>query len=308
VATAIQELHWDSYTMAETVNIGTGKIELTIGHPTDMATQTWASTQLATKQNSITADLNVPGELTLSTSSATSGYGLPIWSFHGSITNYMAFGFTVTALGNNNQTEALTISRTGAVGIANDLVCQDVMAGCTTNTQYATATARINAVAGPNRNSAAHFINEQSGSQTCTFWNQATGSNVYLHEYVYGPNRTVIGSITTNGTSASYNTSSDGRLKTILNGAVKGLDVIQALQTKVFKWKGTDQEDEGLIAQDVAKVYPRAVSGSDDTQYMLDLSKFVIPLIRACQEQQAMMEALTQRVVALEAKKRKSKE
>ena len=37
--------------MAETVNIGTGKIELTIGHPTDMATQTWTNTQLALKAN-----------------------------------------------------------------------------------------------------------------------------------------------------------------------------------------------------------------------------------------------------------------
>ncbi len=35
--------------MAQTVNIGTGKVELTIGHPTDMATQTWANTQLALK-------------------------------------------------------------------------------------------------------------------------------------------------------------------------------------------------------------------------------------------------------------------
>ena len=37
--------------MTETVNIGTGKIELTIGHPPDMATQTWANTQLALKAN-----------------------------------------------------------------------------------------------------------------------------------------------------------------------------------------------------------------------------------------------------------------
>ena len=51
VATAIQELHWDNYTMTETVNIGTGKIELTIRHPTDMATQTWANTELALKAN-----------------------------------------------------------------------------------------------------------------------------------------------------------------------------------------------------------------------------------------------------------------
>jgi hypothetical protein len=40
---------------------------------------------------------------------------------------------------------------------------------------------------------------------------------------------------------------------------------------------------------------------------MLDLPKFVNPLIRAYQEQQAMMEALTQRVVALEAKEKNPK-
>ena len=51
VATAIEELHWDNYTIAETVNIGTGKIELTIGHPTGMATQTWTNTQLSLKAN-----------------------------------------------------------------------------------------------------------------------------------------------------------------------------------------------------------------------------------------------------------------
>ena len=47
----IQELHWSSYTVAQTVNIGTGKIELTIGHPTGMATQTWTNAQLALKAN-----------------------------------------------------------------------------------------------------------------------------------------------------------------------------------------------------------------------------------------------------------------
>ena len=35
--------------MAQTVNIGTGKVQLTIGHPTDMASRTWANTQLALK-------------------------------------------------------------------------------------------------------------------------------------------------------------------------------------------------------------------------------------------------------------------
>ena len=43
----IEELHWMNYTVNQTVNFGTGKVELTIGHPTDMATQTWAQQKLA---------------------------------------------------------------------------------------------------------------------------------------------------------------------------------------------------------------------------------------------------------------------
>ncbi len=57
---AIQELHWDGYTMAETVNIGTGKVELTIGHPTGMATHTWASAQLHPIMPAVSQGLGIP--------------------------------------------------------------------------------------------------------------------------------------------------------------------------------------------------------------------------------------------------------
>ncbi len=57
----IQELHWSNYTMAQTINIGTGKIELTIGHPLDMATQTWTNTQLALKANDADVTLAFAG-------------------------------------------------------------------------------------------------------------------------------------------------------------------------------------------------------------------------------------------------------
>ena len=53
VPTAIQDLPWDNYAVAQTVNLSTGKIELLVGHPTDMATQSWANSQLATKQAAI---------------------------------------------------------------------------------------------------------------------------------------------------------------------------------------------------------------------------------------------------------------
>ena len=71
VPTAIQELHWDNYTVAENVNLSTGKIELLVGHPTDMATQTWANTQLATKQAVIPGLIHVGSLLGLGTPGAS---------------------------------------------------------------------------------------------------------------------------------------------------------------------------------------------------------------------------------------------
>ena len=64
----IQELHWSNYTVNQTVNFGTGKVELTIGHPTDMATQT----QLATKQNQLNfqSEINPTTNLDLSNETA----------------------------------------------------------------------------------------------------------------------------------------------------------------------------------------------------------------------------------------------
>ena len=144
------------------------------------------------------------------------------------------------------------------------------------------------------------LINEQAGSQTCTFWNKATGTNTYLHEYVYGPNRTVVGSIITNGSSTSYNSSSDGRLKKIIDGDLNGLDIINKLKIKHFKWIVSEKDDVGLIAQEVKEVFPNAGSGSEETQYMIDNSKFVIPLIKAIQEQQSIIINLTQRIELLE--------
>lgn len=47
------ELHWNDHTVTQNVNLSTGKIELLVCHPPNMATQTWANTQLATKQAAI---------------------------------------------------------------------------------------------------------------------------------------------------------------------------------------------------------------------------------------------------------------
>ena len=56
-----------------------------------------------------------------------------------------------------------------------------------------------------------------------------------------------------------------------------------------------------MIAQDVLKIVPNAVTGSEETKYLMDYSKLVTPLVKAMQE-------LSSKVEDLEKNKCKCKE
>ena len=103
----------------------------------------------------------------------------------------------------------------------------------------------------------------------------------------------VCGEINSNATNntTSYGTSSDGRYKDVI-GEARGLEIINSLNPVKFTWKSSGEEDEGLIAQEVLKIVPNAVTGSEETKYMMDYSKLVTPLIAAIQEQQKEIEEL----------------
>lgn len=60
---------------------------------------------------------------------------------------------------------------------------------------------------------------------------------------------TQVGSVTTSGTSVTYNTTSDGRLKTVLADQVDYRAAIQALWVGDFTWKATGEKAFGVIAQ-----------------------------------------------------------
>ena len=104
------------------------------------------------------------------------------------------------------------------------------------------------------------------------------------------PNGTV-GTIKTSGSSTSYNTSSDGRLKDV-TGSARGLEVINELNPVAYNWKADGRADEGLIAQEVLDIVPNAVTGSEEEQYYMDYSKLVVHLVAGMKEQQAQIEAL----------------
>jgi len=123
--------------------------------------------------------------------------------------------------------------------------------------------------------------------------------------FLDGPIATPCGSITRNGAAAVlYNTTSDERLKSDIVESDRGLDALMALKVSEFRMQGDERATHGLVAQDVAAVYPEAVHvGGDDPvmePWMLDYGRLTPLLIRTIQQQQAQIEKLEERLAALE--------
>jgi len=111
----------------------------------------------------------------------------------------------------------------------------------------------------------------------------------------------------------SWSFASDRRLKENIVDVPYGLGAVMAMQPRAFKFKSSGVETIGFVAQELQAVVPEAVTGTeveyldDDTPQekankSLGVSKdTLIPvLVKAIQEQQATIEALTTRLTALE--------
>jgi Chaperone of endosialidase len=73
-----------------------------------------------------------------------------------------------------------------------------------------------------------------------------------------------MGSVTAaSATTIAFNTSSDARLKYDIKPIKNALKRTLQLNPSSFKWKQDGHFDEGFIAQNVKKVYPTAVHGSE---------------------------------------------
>ena len=96
---------------------------------------------------------------------------------------------------------------------------------------------------------------------------------------------TQVGSITSNNSSTSYNTSSDYRLKEDLK-QVNGLEKINAINVYNYKWKSSQDRMDGVLAHELAKILPYAVTGKKDGKEMqgVDYSKIVPLLIQSIKE------------------------
>ena len=94
------------------------------------------------------------------------------------------------------------------------------------------------------------------------------------------------GSISLVANTVSYNTTSDERLKENIKDAEDAGDKIDAIQVRQFDWKdGGQHQDYGVIAQELDKVAPEAVTKgeTEDDMMSVDYSKLVPTLIKEIQ-------------------------
>jgi hypothetical protein len=137
----------------------------------------------------------------------------------------------------------------------------------------------------------------------------STGDSVFSRRSATGTiitfryGTTDVGSISTNGTTTAYNTTSDYRLKDNVLPMTGGLATVAALKPVTYDWISNGSAGEGFIAHELQAVIPEAVHGEKDAvnedgsinAQGVDFGKIVPHLVAAIQE-------LTTRLAALENK------
>jgi hypothetical protein len=100
----------------------------------------------------------------------------------------------------------------------------------------------------------------------------------------------------------SWGTYSDERVKDIIEPIEGGIGKLSQLRTVIgrYKFDDADKRRVFLIAQDVKKVLPEAVTQDDSGDLSLQYQDLIPVLVKAIQEQQDIIKALEARVAALE--------
>ena len=134
------------------------------------------------------------------------------------------------------------------------------------------------------------------------FYRRASGSNTLRVQF----NST--GAVT--NSTGTYGTISDARLKENVVDATPKLNAVMQLKVRNYNLIGDDLKQIGFVAQEIEEVFPALTeTGEADGIKSVKTSILIPILVKAIQEQQALIDtqaetinALTARIVALEAK------
>ncbi len=140
------------------------------------------------------------------------------------------------------------------------------------------------------------------GQVVCVKTVSGSGYNAWANYY----NGTYIGGIDFSNTATSFPTSSDIRLKKDIVDAGSASAKIDQIRIVAHGWKHDENDtvEFGVIAQELNLIAPQAVVAGDDGEeiektWAVDYSKLVPMLIKAHQEQQAIITQLQADVAAL---------
>ena len=145
-------------------------------------------------------------------------------------------------------------------------------------------------------------ISTDSSSAPSTKMTIRANGNVGIGETSPSEKLEVNGNILASGTITE---NSDERLKENLEPIDSALDKVKQISGYTYTRNDLEDKDKrhlGVIAQDVLKVVPEAVHGSEDTKYSVAYGSLVSVLIEAIKEQDTKIEMLTKRIETLENK------
>ena len=133
-------------------------------------------------------------------------------------------------------------------------------------------------------------------------------SNATYVSFYYTSTNT--GSINSTGTTTSYGTSSDYRLKESITPITNALSKVSELKPSNWFWKSNGSTGQGFIAHELQEVIPDAVIGTKDQTdedgnphyQCVDTSFLVATLTAAIQELKAIVDAQAVEIAALKAK------
>jgi hypothetical protein len=155
---------------------------------------------------------------------------------------------------------------------------------------------------------ASAFVNTTAGNETVLVQNADTsGTRRFIVFKVNSGSGTSVGEISSNGTSTTYGTSSDYRLKNTIAPMTGALAKVALLKPCTYKWNVDGSDGEGFIAHELAEVCPQAVTGEKDAvdaegkpKYQgIDTSFLVATLTAAIQELKADLDATKAELAAL---------
>lgn len=142
---------------------------------------------------------------------------------------------------------------------------------------------------------------DNSAKTGLTIASSASTGTQYFQAFYLG-NGTLVGSISSNSTTTSYNTTSDARLKDRIKPLSGALERLSRLRPISFGWKSDPDGPlaDGFLAQEVAEVVPQATTGLSDAvddngkivPMQIDTSHLVPLLTAAMQEQQGYIESI----------------